>query len=153
LLLSLTPVVSAQDSVVKTASQVPAATIPAKTVKSKESIAANKARIDQQKALAVSLLVTLSNDARSYQDQKLRARTLSRIADALWEPDPEQGRALFRKAWDAAEVADQETARRMDEDRQRQQAGNPKGPAAVAGGPDVRAEVLRLAAKNDRALG
>jgi hypothetical protein len=152
-LLSLAPIVRAQDNAAKLAPQAPAKTAPAKAGKSKESSAAAKAKKDEQKALALSLLVTLSNDARSYQDQKLRARTLSRIADALWDSDPEQGRALFRKAWDAAEVADQETARKVDEDRQRQQAGNPNGQAAVAGGPDVRAEVLRLAARNDRALG
>jgi hypothetical protein len=81
----------------------------------------------------------------------LRARTLSRIADALWEPDPEQGRSLFRKAWDAAEVADQESARRLEEDRQRQQAAT--GAVALVSPPDLRSEVLRLAAKRDRALG
>jgi hypothetical protein len=150
---SLTLGVTAQDNAEKTAAQVPVSTAPAKPVKTKESAAAAKARMDQQKALALSLLVTLSNDARSYQDQKLRARTLSRIADALWEPDPEQGRALFRKAWDAAEIADQDTARKMDEERQRQQGGNPNAPSAIAGGPDLRAEVLRLAARHDRALG
>src|ERR1043166_1729670 len=144
---------TAQDNAQKTAAQTAVKTAPPRDGKTKESAAAIKARMDQQKALALSLLVTLSNDARSYQDQKLRARTLSRIADALWEPDPEQGRALFRKAWDAAEIGDQETARRMDEDRQRQQGGNPNAPSAVAGGPDLRAEVLRLAARRDRALG
>ena len=82
----------------------------------------------------------------------MRAR-LSRIADALWEVDPEQGRALFRKAWDAAEAVDQDTARRMDEDRRRQQGNNPNGPIALEGGPDLRSEVLRLSAKRDRLLG
>lgn len=120
---------------------------------SKANAAAAKAKMEQQKALALSLLVSLSNDARSFPDQKLRARTLSRIADALWEVDPEQGRALFRRAWDAAEVADQDTARRAAEERERQQGGNPNAPVAMVGGPDLRAEVLRLAAKRDRALG
>lgn len=123
---------------------------PAKPVaKSKAISAATKAKVEQQKALALSLLVSLANDARNFSDQKLRARTMSRIADALWEPDPEQGRALFRKAWDAAEVADQESARRAAEDRKRQ----PDGGFALAALPDLRAEVLRLAAKRDRALG
>ncbi|HEY6231449.1 MAG TPA: hypothetical protein VIW64_09295 [Pyrinomonadaceae bacterium] len=133
------------------ASPVPSSQPPA--AKTKRPSAATKAKADQQKALALSLLVSLANDARSYPDQKLRARTLSRIADALWEPDPEQGRALFRKAWDAAESADQESARRGEEERQRQQGSNPDAPFARAQGPDLRAEVLRLAAKRDRALG
>ncbi|MEP6818261.1 MAG: hypothetical protein ABJA18_01930 [bacterium] len=153
-LLLLAPVVPAQDTAVKTAAQPQAAAPAAKPApKNKGTSAAAKAKLDQQKALGLSLLVSLANDARNFSDQPLRARTLSRIADALWEVDPEQGRALFRKAWDAAEVADQDTARRMDEDRRRQQANNPNGPVALAGGPDLRSEVLRLSAKRDRALG
>lgn len=127
---------------------------PAQTKKSsgnKASAAAAKAKIEQQRALALSLLVSLANDARSYTDQRLRARTLSRIADALWEPDPEQGRALFRKAWDAAVAADAESARLMEEDRRRQEQSG-RGTALVRA-PDLRSEVLRLAARNDRALG
>jgi hypothetical protein len=127
---------------------------PAKpAAKKKGPSAAAKAKIDQQKALALSLLVSLANDARNFSDQKLRARTLSRIADALWEADPEQGRALFRKAWDAAEGGDQESARRTEEERQRQQEGNANGAFAMVQPPDLRLEVLRLAAKRDRALG
>ena len=154
-LLSLAPAISAQDTARKTVSQPQVAAVPMATpaAKRKETSAAAKARIEQKKALGISLLVSLANDARNYQDKKLRARTLSRIADALWEPDPEQGRALFRKAWDAADAADQETARKLNEERRRQQGDNPDGPFAVAGGPDLRAEVLRLAAKRDRALG
>ncbi len=153
-LLSLAPAISAQDAVQKTVAQPQvAAPLATPATKNKETSAAAKARIEQKKALGISLLVSLANDARNYQDQKLRARTLSRIADALWEPDPEQGRALFRKAWDAAEAADQDTARSMNEERQRQQRENPNGPVSFAGGPDLRAEVLRLAAKRDRALG
>jgi len=154
-LLSLAPAISAQDTAGKTVSQPQVAAVPTATpaAKNKETSATAKARIEQKKALGVSLLVSLANDARNYQDQKLRARTLSRIADALWEADPEQGRALFRKAWDAADAADQDTARKLNEERRRQQGDNTDGPVALAGGPDLRAEVLRLAAKRDRALG
>jgi len=151
-LSSLPLAIAAQETAEKTASPAPAVGAPAKSpARNKTDAATAKAKADQQKALALSLLVSLANDARSFSDQKLRARTLSRIADALWEPDPDQGRALFRKAWDAAESADQETARRRDEERQRHQADT--GGFALAAGPDLRSEVLRLAAKRDRALG
>lgn len=154
LALTLTPTIRAQDKSEKTAAPSPTGSASVKVAdKSKAPSAAAKAKVEQQKALALSLLITLANDARSYSDTKLRSRTLSRIADALWEADPEQGRALFRKAWDAAESADQDTARRTEEERQRQQAGNPQAPFALVNGPDLRAEVLRLAAKRDRALG
>jgi hypothetical protein len=126
---------------------------PAATAKPKRATAAEKAKIEQQKALGLSLLVSLANDARNFSDQKLRARTLSRVADSLWESDPEQGRALFRKAWDAAEASDQESIRRTEEDRQRQQNGNPDAPVAIVAAPELRAEVLRLAARRDRAIG
>jgi hypothetical protein len=151
-LFSLAPAISAQDTARKTQPQV-AAPLAASASTKKDTSAAAKVRIEQKKALGVSLLVSLANDARNYQDQKLRARTLSRIADALWEADPEQGRALFRKAWDAADASDQDTARKVNEESQRQQANNPDGPIALGGGPDLRSEVLRLAAKRDRALG
>ncbi|HEY8186660.1 MAG TPA: hypothetical protein VIF64_11350 [Pyrinomonadaceae bacterium] len=152
LLSSVASQVGAQEDSQKTASPQPTVVAPVKSAgKNKTDSATAKAKADQQKALALSLLVSLANDARSFPDQKLRARTLSRIADALWEPDPEQGRALFRKAWDAAEDADQESARRMDEERQRQLAAT--GSFALSAPPDLRAEVLRLAAKRDRALG
>lgn len=150
-LLASSAATKAQDTSEKKVS--PAQTAAKPTSKDKANAAAAKARIEQQKALAISLLVTLANEARNFSDQKLRARTLSRIADALWEPDPEQGRALFRKAWDAAEVADQEATRRAEEERQRQQAGNNSRAFAPLQLPEGRSEVLRLAAKRDRALG
>src|SRR6266478_6014724 len=105
----------------------------------------------ERRAQAQSLLISLAADAGSYSDQKLRARTLARIADVLWDADPERARTLFRRAWDAAEIVDQEGLRKMQEDIKQQQAKT--GNSAVQGPPNVRGEVLRLAARRDRALG
>lgn len=124
---------------------------PAKTAATRKPSAAERSRIAQQKAMALSILLTLANDAGSYPDQTLRARTLSRIADALWEADPEQGRSLFRKAWEAATVADQESQRRVEEERRRQEAATRS--FAINLPVDLRSEVLRLAARRDRAMG
>ncbi len=55
-----------------------------------------------------SLLVSLAADARSFGDQTLRVRTLASSADTLWEVDSERGRAIFRDAWNSAEIADKE---------------------------------------------
>src|SRR5688500_9261955 len=60
----------------------------------------------QRRSQARSLLISLAVDARTFRDQSLRARSLARIADALWTVDPEQARSMFRKAWEAAEIAD-----------------------------------------------
>src|SRR5262245_50533336 len=75
-----------------------------------------------RRAQARSLLVSLSTDARSFRDQTLRARSLARIADALWQVDPEQSRVLFRKAWEAAEVADQESNQKFQDEMNQQKA-------------------------------
>jgi hypothetical protein len=103
-------------------------------------------------AAARSLLIALSTDARSFNDQTLRARSLARIADALWAVDAEQARLLFRKAWDAAEGADADSDRKLQEEieRQRKVTG---GGYATSLPPSLRREVLRLAARHDRALG
>ncbi len=101
---------------------------------------------------ARSLLIALSTDARTFSDQTLRARSLARIADALWNVDAEQGRSMFRKAWEAAEVADQESFRKMQEEIE-QQKSKTGGGFAIALPADIRREVLRLAARHDRALG
>jgi len=105
----------------------------------------------ERRANAQSLLISLASDADRYSDSKLRARTLARIASALWDADAERGRALFRKAWDAAESVDQEAQRKLQEDIKEQQAK--KGSYAVTNPPSIRAEVLRLAARRDRKLG
>src|SRR5206468_9898660 len=85
------------------------------------------------------------------RDQTRRARVQARAADVLWEADPERSRELFRRAWDAAETADSDTAKLQSEEMRKLRADG--GPVAISGRPDVRSEVLRLVAKRDRTLG
>ena len=152
LVLLLLHTITAQETAEKVITSPPAtATTSAPATKSKPTSAAAKAKIEQQRSMALSLLVSLANDARSFRDQKLRARTMARVADGIWSVDAAQGRALFLKAWDAAEVADQDAAREMREERQRQEKEG-RG-AMLVRQPELRSEVLRLAARRDRALG
>lgn len=102
---------------------------------------------------AQALLISLAVDARNFKDATLRARTQARIADALWEVDRERSRNMFRAAWDAAEAADAESQRRVQEDIRQQQAKTGSGGYVIATPPDLRREVLGLAGKRDRALG
>jgi hypothetical protein len=104
----------------------------------------------QRRATAISLATSLAEEARSFQDERLRARVHMRAADALWESDAEQARSLFRRAWETADSADRE-ALRLFEERRRAQAGS--GGGAGSGPPNLRGEVLRLAARRDRTLG
>lgn len=108
--------------------------------------------LKERRAQARSLLLSLASDARSFRDQTLRARSLARIADTLWSVDNEQGRLLFRKAWEAAEVADLESDQKLQEEI-RQQRAKTGGGYAINTPPKLRPEVLRLAARRDRALG
>lgn len=104
---------------------------PAKTVSggTKSDAKAEADRIARERRMeARSLLISLASDARSFRDQVLRARSLARIADALWSVDPDQARVLFRQAWEAAETVYRETQL------------------------NIRREVLTLAARRDRAL-
>lgn len=123
----------------------------AKTRTSRTSSADADLDRDERRGRARSLLLSLSTDARAFHNQTLRARSLARIADALWQVDSEQARLLFRKAWEAAEVADQESAAKLQEEINRQKARTGGG-FAINLPPNVRSEVLKLSARHDRAI-
>jgi hypothetical protein len=99
---------------------------------------------EQRRELASSLLIALADEARSYTEPTLSARVQARVANVLWERDQERARSLFRRSWDAAVAADKESARRAAESRRRGQ---------MSFVPNLREEVLKLAARRDRALG
>ncbi|HEU4837358.1 MAG TPA: hypothetical protein VFS90_23210 [Pyrinomonadaceae bacterium] len=105
----------------------------------------------QQRTVAISLVSSLADEARSFKDQTRRARVQARAADVLWDTDPERARELFRRAWEAAEIVDSETAKKRAEEMKRLESSGE--PVVVRGGPDLRSEVLRLVAKHDRKLG
>ena len=145
LLLSISVVAFAQTTEPKpVASSKSAAT---KTNLNREAERKERARREQ----ARSLLVALSTDARTFRDSTLRARSLARIADALWQVDTDQARVMFRKAWEAAESADQENELKKQEDINRQKAKTGGG-YVLNSFPNVRREVLGLAARHDRVL-
>ena len=142
LLLAVTVTTAAQSTEKPTRTK----TAPAKAAPTAELDAETKER----HARARSLLMALSSDARTFNDPMLRARSLARIADALWQVDAEQGRLLFRKAWEAAEGADIESDRKLQEEIREKKARG--GSYTYKSPPDVRREVLRLAARHDRVL-
>lgn len=103
---------------------------------------------EQLPAFAVSLVISLATEARSYSDVALRPRVLARAADVLWHADNVNARALFKRAWEEAEKGDADEVTIKTKD-------NP--PAMVMAmrrmsGRDLRFEVLNVMAKRDRAL-
>ncbi|HWN10561.1 MAG TPA: hypothetical protein VNO50_15070 [Pyrinomonadaceae bacterium] len=101
-----------------------------------------------RKQAALGALSLLADEAKSYRDERLRARVQARIADAIWERDAERARGLFRRAWEAAEAVEGQ--------------GTPAAATSVVGRVSnrpiprprmvLRSEVLRLAAQRDKAL-
>ena len=128
---------------------------PAKTTKRAGDGAARAVAADplaaERRAQAASLITSLADEARGFKDETLRARVQAQAADTLWPTDSERAKALFRRAWDAAEVADRDNQRQREAER-RAQTNGPRL-ATNLNRPVVRGEVLRLAAKRDRALG
>jgi hypothetical protein len=107
-----------------------------------------------QRNVAISLLTSLADEARSFRDPVLRARVQVKAADALWETDVERARALFRRAWEAASTADDESQRRFDEELRARRAARGGGAMALnIRLTNLRGEVLRLAARRELALG
>ncbi|MDT7781006.1 MAG: hypothetical protein QOC99_3518 [Acidobacteriota bacterium] len=129
----------------------PQQTKSAKTSAKKPAAAEVDPMAEVRRTSAISLVNTLADDARTFRDPALRARVQARSADALWDTDRERARALFRRAWDEAESADAESDRLMAEERARQT--RERGHFSMQLPPSLRTEVLRLAAKRDRALG
>ena len=125
--------------------------LSAQTKKPKTNTEEADAEAAQQRTIAISLVTTLADEARSFKDQTRRARVQARAADVLWDTDPDRARELFRRAWEAAEIVDAETAKKRAEEMKRlRDSGEP---VVVRGGPNLRSEVLRLVAKRDRKLG
>ncbi len=133
----------------QTAEPKPAAQTKPKTTKTAGAPESEAEKLRREQAR--QLLVALSTDARTFSDSMLRARSLARIADALWQADEEQSRVLFRKAWAAAEAADADSEIKQQE-KIRQQKAKMGGGFTGTAPPSLRREVLRLTAKHDRAL-
>ena len=102
----------------------------------------------QLPAFAISIVISLANDARSYSDLALRPRVLARAADVLWDADNVTARELFKRAWEAAEKGDTEEVTIKTKD-------NPPAMAMALrrmSGRDLRFEVLHAMVRRDRVL-
>jgi hypothetical protein len=138
LFLTVTCTVNAQS----TASEKPATKKPPAN---QATAVANAEMLKERRTLALSTLNSLIADVSQFRDLTLRSRSQARVADALWAFDTEQGKRLFRSAWDSAETADHDNV-------QRSQSPTRQKTHAPASAYQVREEVLRFIARRDRAL-
>ena len=63
--------------------------LSAQTKKPKANTEEADAEAAQQRTVAISLVTTLADEARSFKDLTRRARVQARAADVLWETDPD----------------------------------------------------------------
>jgi hypothetical protein len=93
------------------------------------------------------MLLSLASDARNFRGLPLRARTLARIGNALWEADPERGRELFWMAFRAGLAADEISHRKLREALRQSTEED-----AYDSSPESVDEVMELAVDRDPAL-
>ena len=74
---------------------------PASAAKQKQEAEAARER----RANAMFLLTGLADEAAKFADLRLRARVRARVADVVWASDRESATALFRRAWESAQLA------------------------------------------------
>ena len=121
--------------------------IPQAPVKKQKSKTPETELTDAQlPAFAVSLVISLASEARSYSDVALRPRVLARAADVLWDADNVTARSLFKRAW--------EEAVKGDKDEVLIKKDVPAMAAALmrSSGRDLRVEVLGMIARRDRSM-
>jgi hypothetical protein len=129
----------------------PAAAAQKKPAAKTPKAAAADPMAEVRRASAVSLVSTLADEARTFSAPALRARVQARSADALWDSDKEKARQLFRRAWEAAEAADRDTANLSEAEQRRRAIA--QGAAGARGLLNMRREVVILASRRDRELG
>ena len=98
-----------------------------------------------RRTLAITLLIETADKARTVDDLFYRAKIQTLAADALWPHDARQGRAIFRRAWEAAAASD-----KADHEEAVNEAG--ALPGATRKTTEARDEVLKVAAKHDARL-
>jgi hypothetical protein len=108
---------------------------------------------EQERTVAISILTTLAGESEQYRDQTVRVRTQAQVADVLWDMDEALARNLFLRAWDTAETVDLAGRKNAEEERNKILNSRSGGITMLRPPPDLRMEVLRLAAGRDTALG
>jgi hypothetical protein len=119
----------------------------AKALLESDTARLKKARL----TFAIQIVSSLADEARSYKDQSLRVRVQASAADALWDVDNDRARTLFARAWEAAQTVDEE-GRRLNREERERFLSRRGGAGFIPPAPNLRAEVLRLASRHDRAL-
>jgi hypothetical protein len=101
---------------------------------------------------AVSIVMSIANESDTFKDQALRVYIQAHAADALWETDSVLAHNLFLRAWKTADNIDREGQRDAEEARTKLLTSH-QGITFIPPAPNLRSEVLNLAARHDWRLG
>lgn len=100
----------------------------------------------------IEMIVSLLKESDTFNDHVLRVQFQAQAADVLWNSAPAVSIEWFHRAWDAAEKIDREAESAAREARQSHLTSR-RGLTFIPPALNLRAEVLRIAAKRDQKLG
>lgn len=100
---------------------------------------------------ALSLIISLADDARKYDDRVASVRVQARVADLLWETDVERARTIFRRAWSLAAEVEAEEWKRVEEKKRKYLSGEIQT-GFIPLPPNLRGEILQFVARRDKTL-
>jgi hypothetical protein len=107
LTLTLACAGAAQASAPPQAKSQPTARQPEKAAAKTAKVRADAARSRRERQAAIAILLEVERDAASLEDGDDSARVLASCADALWDADEGQARAMFHRVWEAAVESDE----------------------------------------------
>ena len=98
---------------------------------------------------ALSLINSLADEAKKYDDRVVSVRVQARAADLLWKVDAERARDIFFRAWLLAETVEAEEQKVLEEKKRKYLSGESKN-GFIPLPPNLRGEILRLVARHDK---
>lgn len=100
---------------------------------------------------AISLINSLADEARKYEDGIVSVRVQAKAADLLWKVDAERARTIFLRAWFLAENIEEEEQKLVEEKKKKYLAGESQN-GFIPLPPNLRGEILKLVARHDKSF-
>lgn len=119
----------------------------------KEPKAPSREQLEQEAKtnFAFSLIDSLADEAKKFDDRITSVRVQARAADLLWERDVERARIVFYRAWALAEKIEEEEQKSMEEKKKKTLSGEiPNGFIPLP--PNLRGEILQIVGGRDKQL-
>jgi hypothetical protein len=125
----------------------------AKSEDKKKAQAVSEKELEQQAktSFAISLIDSLADEAKKYDDRVVSVRVQSKAADLLWERDKERARTIFYRAWSLAETVEEEE-RKLAEEKKRSVLSGKSQNGFIPLPPNLRGEILQLVGRRDKQL-